>query len=314
MRTISATDLLDVLAGPFAVDELGGGEPGSIVVVEGGCDGAAPAPASLRTIPAVFVGPESAAPLVDVIGDPDAIAETVESWPLAATALAVLVRGADDRSVPEGLVAESVTYSMLQGGPEFAAWRAGRPVRERAVAEQAVRWERSGDRLDVVLSRPEVHNAYDSAMRDGLIEALTVAAVDPSITEVHLRGEGKSFCSGGDLDEFGSRPDPATAHVVRLARSGARLMHELSDRTTVFLHGACMGSGIELPAFAGRVVAAADARIALPEIQLGLIPGAGGTVSLPRRIGRHRTALLALSGMVIDAPTALEWGLVDALA
>jgi enoyl-CoA hydratase/carnithine racemase len=177
----------------------------------------------------------------------------------------------------------------------------------------AVRWTVSRDRLDVVLARPEVHNAYDSAMRDGLIEALTIAATNADIAEIHLSGEGKSFCSGGDLDEFGTRPDPATAHLVRLARSGARLMDLLSGRITAHLHGACMGSGIELPAFAGRVLAAADTRIALPEIQLGLIPGAGGTVSLPRRIGRHRTALLGLSGTVIDAPTALEWGLVDGL-
>jgi enoyl-CoA hydratase/carnithine racemase len=80
---------------------------------------------------------------------------------------------------------------------------------------------------------------------------------------------------------------------------------------TVELHGACFGSGIELPAFAGRVIAAPDTSIALPELGLGLVPGAGGTVSLPCRIGRHRTAWLALSGRAIDASTALAWGLVD---
>ena len=74
-----------------------------------------------------------------------------------------------------------------------------------------------------------------------------------------------------------------------------------------------MGAGIEVPAFAGRVVATADAAIALPELGAGLVPGAGGTVSIPRRIGRHRTALLGLTGSPIDAPTALAWGLVDAV-
>ena len=72
-----------------------------------------------------------------------------------------------------------------------------------------------------------------------------------------------------------------------------------------------MGAGIELPAFARRVVAAEDAFFQLPELSLGLIPGAGGTVSIPRRIGRQRTARLALSGERLDAATALEWGLVD---
>jgi hypothetical protein len=308
---------LELLATPFAVDVLGGGEPGSIVAVSGAA-GAGSAPPALRTLPVVLLGPDSVAPLVDVVAEPgtadfDAVVATGEAQPLAATALALLLRGGDDRSVADGLVAESVTYSMLQGGPEFARWRASRPVRERAPAGEAVRWTLDGSRLDVVLARPQVHNAYDSAMRDGLIDALTIATTNPDITEVHLSGEGPSFCSGGDLDEFGSRPDPATAHLIRLARSAARLMHQVSDRVIAHLHGACMGSGIELPAFAGRVLAAADTRIALPEIGLGLIPGAGGTVSLPRRIGRHRTAFLALSGTVIDADTALDWGLVDAL-
>ena len=72
-----------------------------------------------------------------------------------------------------------------------------------------------------------------------------------------------------------------------------------------------MGAGIEMAAFAGRVVADEAAAISLPEIGIGLIPGAGGTVSLPRRIGRHRTALLALSGERISASTAVDWGLVD---
>ncbi len=72
-----------------------------------------------------------------------------------------------------------------------------------------------------------------------------------------------------------------------------------------------MGSGIELAAFTDVVVAAPDTQIALPEIGLGLVPGAGGTVSLPRRIGRLRTAWLAFTGRPIDAATAQAWGLID---
>jgi enoyl-CoA hydratase/carnithine racemase len=85
----------------------------------------------------------------------------------------------------------------------------------------------------------------------------------------------------------------------------------VADRVVVHLHGDVAGSGIELAAFAGRVVAARSTRISLPEVGLGLIPGAGGTVSLPRRIGRHRTLRLALGEASIDADTALAWGLVD---
>jgi enoyl-CoA hydratase/carnithine racemase len=93
----------------------------------------------------------------------------------------------------------------------------------------------------------------------------------------------------------------------------ARVVQAAGDRTTAYLHGPCVGSGIELAAFCGTVRAQPDTTISLPEVRLGLIPGAGGTVSLPRRIGRQNTAWLALSGRAIDAATALDWGLVDAL-
>ena len=80
------------------------------------------------------------------------------------------------------------------------------------------------------------------------------------------------------------------------------------------LHGACIGAGIELAAFAGRVEARDGTVIRLPELAMGLVPGAGGTVSLPRRIGRWRTTYLVLSGVPLDPSTALAWGLVDALS
>ena len=75
-----------------------------------------------------------------------------------------------------------------------------------------------------------------------------------------------------------------------------------------------MGAGCELAAFAGNVVAAADATFSLPELGMGLVPGAGGTVSVTRRIGRHRAARFAITGDRIDAPTAQRWGLVDELS
>jgi enoyl-CoA hydratase/carnithine racemase len=122
------------------------------------------------------------------------------------------------------------------------------------------------------------------------------------------------FCSGGDLDEFGTLPDPATAHAIRSTRHPARLLHALEPRVECVVHGSCVGAGVELPAFATRVVARPDASFRLPELGMGLVPGAGGTVSLPRRIGRQRTAWLALTGVAIDVETALSWRLVDAIA
>jgi hypothetical protein len=261
---------------------------------------------------------DAGAAMCDVVVDPadgalDAIVATVEHHPVPASALVGLLRGFDARSLDEGLLLESALYSALQAGEEHQVWRVR--SRHRAVepvAEPAVLVERKRSVLRVVLNRPDRHNAFSAAMRDGLLDALAIAIADPSL-EVDLRGAGPSFCSGGDLDEFGTAMDPAVAHLVRTQASAARAMAAVADRTTAHLHGACIGAGIELPAFVGHVTCAPDARIALPELALGLVPGAGGTVSLPRRIGRHRTAQLALSGVEIDAATALEWGLVDEL-
>jgi hypothetical protein len=241
------------------------------------------------------------------------IEENVTEHPITAISLALLLRGQERQSVGHGLVAESAAYSVLQAGPEFAAWRAAHPARVVKDDDPRVRMDREGDRLTVTLTRPDRLNALDAPMRDALVEALSLAAADPEIARVELRGEGRAFCAGGDLDEFGTRPDPATAHVVRLQRSVGRVLSSLQKPVTTYLHGACMGSGIELAAFTDMVVAAPDAQIALPEISLGLVPGAGGTVSLPRRIGRLRTAWLAFSGCTIDALTAQRWGLVDQL-
>jgi enoyl-CoA hydratase/carnithine racemase len=200
---------------------------------------------------------------------------------------------------------------LLQAGPEHGRWLAGRSRRLREIDERSpVRVQHQDRKLRITLTRPQKRNAYNAATRDALLDALAIVAGDPSI-EVLIDGDGPSFCSGGDLDEFGTLADPATAHVLRLARSAARAVHELAARVTVHVHGACIGAGIELPAFAARVTAREDATFALPEVGMGLVPGAGGTVSIPRRIGRHRTAWLALTGRRIDAPTALAWGLVD---
>jgi enoyl-CoA hydratase/carnithine racemase len=233
--------------------------------------------------------------------------------PLAAATLVQLLRHGRTLDLHERLVAESLAYSTLQAGPEFARWRAQRGPTERGPEGDgpAVRTLREGERLRLTLDRPARRNAFDVRMRDALSEGLALALADDSISEIVLDGAGPAFCSGGDLDEFGSFPDPATAHAVRSARSPARLLALCAPRARAEVHGACVGAGCELPAFCRHVRARADAFFQLPEVAMGLVPGAGGTASLPGRIGRQRTAWLALSGRRIDARTALAWGLVD---
>lgn len=290
----------------------------TVVCVEGGLHDVHGATlAALRELPALTIACSPDAPLdaFDLVADDDT---RVEAWlagfaraPLAAATAALLLRTAP-RTTFAGLVAESSAYSMLQAGPEHRAWLASRcPSPADDGNGPRVRVEHDTGVTGVVLERGTRHNAFDTRMRDELHDVFSGLAASEDGDAIVWRADGPSFCSGGDLDQFGSAPDPATAHVVRLTRSVAVLVDALRDRVVVALHGACMGAGIELPAFAARVVAADDVRIALPELGLGLVPGAGGTVSLPRRTGRHRALDLLLTGETVGAEQALACGLVD---
>ncbi|MGN7226385.1 enoyl-CoA hydratase/isomerase family protein [Dietzia maris] len=251
--------------------------------------------------------------VADVDAAVEAVSRAVAEWPLAAVALARLLPHVVEADVDHGLALESRTFSALLAGPEFAAWLAARGGPRPPGDPHRVQLERVGDDLTITLDRPARRNAYDAVMRDALLEGLEIARLDPGV-HVTLRGVGPDFCAGGDLDEFGTAQDLDFAHETRLAANPGAVIHTLRDRVTVQVHGNAVGSGIEIAAFAGHVRAGADARFRLPEVAMGLIPGAGGTVSLSRRIGRHRLLWWALSGAVLDATTAHRWGLVDELS
>ena len=232
--------------------------------------------------------------------------------PRAAIACGQLLRQTAMLDVTGGLGAEAATYSLLLGGPEFARWldERGAP-RHRAPAASPVLVSRDGDRLSITLNDPARRNAFSAALREALLDALLVAEADGSIASVSLRGAGPAFCSGGDLDEFGTAKDLVAAYLVRLSRAPWRVIDRLASKVTVYAHGACVGAGTEMAAYAGRLVAAPDAFFELPEVRMGLVPGAGGSVSVPRRIGRWRAAWLMLTGDRLPAAAALRWGLVD---
>ena len=256
---------------------------------------------------------------VTVASVPDALADLTERclrWPQAAAVCDDVLRAVDPAAPAfAGVITESLAYSTLQAGPEFARWLAERGPARLPEIPDPVQAERDRDRLYIRFNRPQRHNAFSTDARAALLEALEVARLDPSITEVVLSGNGPSFCSGGDLAEFGTFTDPTSAHLARTRHSPALALDELTARLgrrcRAEVHGQVLGSGLEMAAFCGWVRAHPDAVLGLPELSLGLIPGAGGTVSITRRIGRWRTAYLVLSGRTIDAATALKWGLVD---
>lgn len=283
------------------------------------------APAWPPSCPVIGIGRVDGAPdVVDVavasLAEAEPVAEAIVRSPVAAMTLTRLLRHNESVGVGDRLFAESLAYSTLQHGAEFQAWRedlADRKTKPRASqsqpAEPAVLLALNGGVATLTLNRPGRRNAYSTEMRDALCEALQFLADAPHIARAILRGAGPCFSAGGDLDEFGLAKDAAVAHASRATRSAAALLHGLRQRVEAHVHGACIGAGIELPAFVNRVIAQPDAFFVLPEVSMGLVPGAGGTASILPRIGRQRLAYMALTGARIDAQTALAWGLIDAI-
>lgn len=313
--------VVDLSSAPAAGPGAGAAAPPGVIVAHGRADDLAACESWLNA--ATFTLTEDRyedSRVVTVDSVPDALAELTarcQHWPQASSVCDDVLRAVDPGgpALP-ALVTESLAYSTLQAGPEFARWLTERGPARMPDITDPVRAERDGDTLRIAFNRPQRHNAFSTDARAALLEALTVAQLDPSVTGIVLSGNGPSFCSGGDLAEFGTFADPASAHLARTRHSPALALDALTARLgpacKAEVHGRVLGSGLEMAAFCGWVSARDDSVFGLPELHLGLIPGAGGTLSVTRRIGRWRTAYLVLSGRTIDAGTALAWGLVDA--
>ena len=247
--------------------------------------------------------------------DIDHLVSCIESSPIAVQSLLQLLRNNEKADVADALFAESLTYSTLQHGTQFIDWLNTRKKKKPRVEPNTPHIDivRKNGVIELTLDRPEKRNAWSTGMRDALTEALQLVGMDHSIEQVVLQANGPCFGAGGDLDEFGSSRDAGVAHVTRMTRSPALLMHLHSKRITAKVHGACVGAGIEIPAFASRVIAKSDSFFQLPEVGMGLVPGAGGTASILRRIGRLNLAKMAITGERIDTETALRWGLIDGI-
>jgi enoyl-CoA hydratase/carnithine racemase len=222
----------------------------------------------------------------------------VTTQPEAARVLVELLRQVEKMKLKEALEAESLAYARLQGSAAHSHWLEKRSP-TTPLPEGSVDMERAGDVLTLTLNRPWALNAIDRPMRDALREGFEVAAYDPELRQVRLVGMGKAFCIGADLNEFGTTCDPATAHAIRQETLPAHAIIRCADRFEAHVTGACIGAGLEMAAFAQRITATQNTWFQLPELAMGLIPGAGGCVSVSRRIGRERTAQ--------------AWGLIDAI-
>jgi 3-hydroxyacyl-CoA dehydrogenase len=165
---------------------------------------------------------------------------------------------------------------------------------------------RDGAIAVIVLDNPPV-NALSHPVRAGLLDALHRAKADPSVEAVVLAGAGRCFSGGFDITEFGRPFQPPGLIEIEEA------CEAMGKPVVVALHGTTVGGGLEVPLACHFRVASPDARLGLPEIKLGLLPGAGGTQLLPRLIGAEKTLKLITSGDPVSARQALADGLVDAV-
>ncbi len=166
-----------------------------------------------------------------------------------------------------------------------------------------------------IISAPPM-NALDGAMRAELAAKIEEFEQDDAIRAIVLRGDGsKIFCSGFDLKELSANLGSKDRSLAQLTND-ALLFDRLANcqkPTVAAVEGAAFGGGLELAVCCDFIVASDRARFALPEIKLGAIPAAGGTVRVPRLIGQMRARQLILLGDTIDAATAMEWGLVTSV-
>lgn len=174
----------------------------------------------------------------------------------------------------------------------------------------AVLYARRGPVAWVTLNRPDHFNAYNMAMRDELFSILGAIHDDTEVRAMVLRGAGKAFSTGGDLEEFGTAPSPIVARWVRFRRDVWGMMRALPIPTVAAIHGYTVGGGLEMALLCDVAIAAADTRICLPETGAGMIPGVAGTQTAARRLGLGRGLDLCITGRWIDAQEALLVGLV----
>lgn len=164
----------------------------------------------------------------------------------------------------------------------------------------------------LILHRPEARNALNTALLGQIAQVLDRLAADPDCRAVLICGEGGDFAAGADIGEIEGKSSAEGAADPRKAHWAA--IRAFPKPLIAAVDGFALGGGLELALMADLLVAGQTARMGLPETNLGLIPGAGGGQRLMARIGPARAARMVLTGEIIDAATAYQWGLASHLA
>jgi enoyl-CoA hydratase len=171
--------------------------------------------------------------------------------------------------------------------------------------------EREGRVAILTVNRPEKMNALNEQVRDEMLRALAALETDDGVGVVVVTGAGeKSFIAGADIGEFAGRKPFDQRHAMRSPRI-FDVMAAFPKPVIAMINGFCLGGGCELALSCDLRIASDKARFGQPEINLGLIPGGGGTQRLPRQVGLGHAMRLILTGEMIGAAEAREIGLVE---
>ena len=169
--------------------------------------------------------------------------------------------------------------------------------------------------LQVTLNRPEAANAFNTQMALDLVSAFETVAMEPGdIRAIILTGSGtRAFCAGGDLKERNGMSNATWEKQHLIYERMARAILNCPIPIIGAINGAAYGGGCELAAAVDFTYVAEASKFAQTEVKIGIIPGAGGTQTLPRAIGERRAKELILTGQVFNAQQALDWGLANAI-
>jgi enoyl-CoA hydratase/carnithine racemase len=155
-------------------------------------------------------------------------------------------------------------------------------------------------------------NVVTLALTRALDAALDRLAADDAVRVLVVTGAGRrAFCAGSDIKEFSAVADDVVGKKLRAETAAFSKLAHFPKPTIAAINGIAFGGGLEIAVCCDLLIAAGDARLALPEVKLGVFPGSGGTIRVPRRIGEARAKQLMFTGEPIDAETALAWGLVN---
>jgi enoyl-CoA hydratase len=179
-------------------------------------------------------------------------------------------------------------------------------------AFDTVTYAKKGHIAYITLNRPMALNAFSIQMRDDLYEVMSAVLIDDEVRVALVQGAGeKAFCAGADLTEFLTAPSQNEARLIRHRRDLWRLILSIPQPLIAAIQGYCLGSGMEIAMCCDLRMASEDAEFGLPEVGLGILPGAGGTQTVTRTIGVSRALDMLLTNRWLKSDEAYRFGLVN---